>query len=192
MTQDRQEDTSPPLWEKANIGAGRDLGRLERLHAPPLPRWCVHGPKVTAVQMSQLLKAVCRTNGTSLSPEALPRSACSEVCNHTRCADIAFFSGSPESPFFQPVFASLAQDQLYRDAVAATGSFRCHSGSWLCRIIGFSTSADRHWLRKMFRNWSISSSYALSSNASTTPVHNAIVPSSARAVPLIEDRQVQP
>ena len=160
-------------------------GRLDSLGNKGLAAYLIAG------DFGVRAEADC-TNGTSLSPEALPRSACSEVCNHTRCADIAFFSGSPESPFFQPVFASLAQDQLYRDAVAATGSFRCHSGSWLCRIIGFSTSADRHWLRKMFRNWSISSSYALSSNASTTPVHNAIVPSSARAVPLIEDRQLQP
>jgi hypothetical protein len=33
---------------------------------------------------------VCPTNGTSLSPEALQRSAGTEVCNNTLFSDIAF------------------------------------------------------------------------------------------------------
>jgi hypothetical protein len=43
-----------------------------------------------AETLQRQFTSVCRWNGTSLSPEALQRSAGTEVCNNTLFSDIAF------------------------------------------------------------------------------------------------------
>jgi hypothetical protein len=115
---------------------------------------------------------VTSTNGTSLSPEAPQTSARTEFCNNTRLADVGFLSSFLESPFYVQFFASLAQYQLYRDAVAATG---CFSAILTAGCAGPSDSPPLltgiGWERCSGLG-EFSSSYALSSNVYMAPVYH--------------------
>jgi hypothetical protein len=88
-----------------------------------LDRFLTGFPASSPFNRGMVPASACRTNGTSLSPEAPQTSARTEFCNNTRLADVGFLSSFLESPFYVQFFASLAQYQLYRDAVAATGCF---------------------------------------------------------------------